>query len=86
MDAALWRNVRRSSHFLSRRLEGCGLEVEWAGTNERVIARADEPTARLSGLPGELLLYIFGRQAAAHVEVSGPPDAVAAVQRTYFGM
>ena len=86
MNAALWRNVRRSSRFLSRRLEGCGLEVEWAGTNERAIARANEPTARLSGLPGELLLYIFGRQAAAHVEVSGPPDAVAAVQRTHFGM
>ena len=86
MDAALWRNVRRSSHFLSRRLDGCGLEVEWAGTNERVMARTGEPTARLCGPPGELLLYIFGRQAAAHVQVSGPPDAVAAVQRTHFGM
>ncbi len=86
MDAALWRNVRRSSHFLSRRLDGCGLEVKWAGTSERVMARAGEPTARLSGPPGELLLYIFGRQAAARVEVGGSPDAVAAVQRTHFGM
>ena len=86
MDAALWRNVRRGSHYLSRRLRGSGLEVEWAGTSERVIARAGEPTARLSGPPSELLLYIFGRQSAAQVEVSGPPDAVAAVQRTHFGM
>ena len=86
MDAALWRNVRRGSHYLSRRLDGCGLEVEWAGTNERVTARPGEPTARLSGPAGELLLYIFGRQAAARVQVSGPPDAVAAVQRTHFGM
>jgi uncharacterized protein (TIGR03085 family) len=86
MDAALWRNVRRGSRYLSRRLHACGLEIEWAGTNERATARAGEPTARLSGPPGELLLYIFGRQAAARVEVSGPPDAVAAVQRTHFGM
>ncbi len=86
MNAALWRNVRRSSHYLSRRLHGCGLEVEWAGTNEREMARAGEPTARLSGPPGELLLYIFGRQAAARVKVSGPLDAVAALQRTHFGM
>ena len=86
MDAALWLNVRRGSHFLSRRLHGCGLEIAWAGTNERVMARAGEPTALASGEPGELLLYIFGRQAAAQVEVSGPPDAVAAVQRTHFGM
>jgi len=86
MNAALWRNVRRSSPYLSRRLHGCGLEVMWAGTDQRVTARAGEPTARLSGPPGELLLYVFGRQAAARVDVSGPPDAVAAVQRTHFGM
>jgi len=86
MNSALWRNVCRGSRYLSRRLHGCGLEVEWAGTNKPVMARAGEPTARLSGPPGELLLYIFGRQAAARVEVSGPPDAVAAVHRTHFGM
>ena len=86
MDAALWRNVRRGSHYLSRRLEACGLEIEWAGTDERVTVRPGEPTAGLSGAPGELLLYVFGRQDAAQVEVRGPPEAVAAVRRTHFGM
>jgi uncharacterized protein (TIGR03085 family) len=86
MDAALWRNVRRGGRYLGRRLRGCGLELSWAGTLERVTVRPGEPTARLSGPPGELLLYVFGRQAAAHVEVSGPPEAVAAVRRTHFGM
>jgi uncharacterized protein (TIGR03085 family) len=86
MDAALWRNVRRGGRYLSRRLHGCGLEVEWAGTNERVTVRPGSPAARLSGPPGELLLYVFGRQAAAQVEVSGPPEAVAVVRRTHFGM
>ena len=86
MDAALWRNVCRGSRYLSRRLQGCGLEVEWAGTGKRAMGRSGEPTARLTGSPGELLLYIFGRQAAARVQVSGLADAVAAVQRTPFGM
>lgn len=86
MDYALWRNVRRGSRYLSRRLQSSGLEMEWAGTQERLTVRAGEPTVRLSGPPGELLLYIFGRQAAAHVEVSGPPEAVAALNRTHFGM
>jgi len=86
MDAALWRNVCRGSRYLSRRLHGCGLEVEWAATSKRAVGRSGGPTARLSGPPGELLLYIFGRQAAARVEVSGPPDAIAAVRRTHFGM
>ena len=86
MDAAVWRNVRRASHYLSRRLKVCGLEIMWAGTDERMTVRPGEPTARLCGAPGELLLYVFGRQAAAQVEVSGPPGAVAAVRRTHFGM
>ncbi|MGO9156362.1 TIGR03085 family metal-binding protein [Mycobacterium sp.] len=86
MDAALWRNVRRGGRYLSRRLNACGLEIEWAGTNERVRVQPGEPTARLSGPAGELLLYVFGRQAAAQVEVSGPPEAVAAVHGAHFGM
>ncbi len=86
MDAALWRNVRRGGHYLSRRLRGFGLEIEWAGTNERVTVASGEPTARLSGAPGELLLCLFGRQAAAQVDVGGSPEAVAAVRRTHFGM
>jgi len=86
MDAAIWRNVRRGSRYLSRRHRGCGLEIEWAGTNERVTVHPGEPMARLTGLPGELLLYVFGRQAAARVEMSGPPEAVAALRRTHFGM
>ena len=86
MDAALWRNVRRGSRYLSRRLDAAGLEIDWAGTDERVTVRPVEPIVRLSGPPGELLLYVFGRQAAAQAEVDGPPEAVAAVRRTHFGM
>jgi hypothetical protein len=69
-----------------RRLREVGLEIRWAGTDERMTVREEEPTARLSGPPGELLLYIFGRQGAARVEVTGPAKAVATVRRTHFGM
>ncbi|MBO0863902.1 MAG: TIGR03085 family protein [Mycobacterium sp.] len=86
MDAALWRNVRRGSRYLGRRLHACGLDIRWAETDQRVTVRSGEPMARLSGPPGELLLYLFGRQRAAQAELSGPPEAVAAVCRTHFGM
>jgi uncharacterized protein (TIGR03085 family) len=86
LEAALWRNVRQGGRYLSRRLRNVGLEIQWAGTDERMTVREAEPTARLSGPPGELLLYIFGRQAAARVEVTGPAKAVATVRRTHFGM
>jgi hypothetical protein len=40
----------------------------------------------LVGLPGEVLLYLFGRQAVADVEITGEESAVAAVRSTSFGM
>jgi uncharacterized protein (TIGR03085 family) len=86
MDEALWGNVSRGSRFLARRLRGAGLELQWAGTAKTVRARRGEPAARITGPPGELLLYLFGRQGAAHVEVSGPAAAVQAVRRARFGM
>ena len=86
MDAALWRNVSWAPWFLARRLRGAGLELEWSGTAKSVRARRGEPTARIAGLPGELLLYLFGRQGVARVEVSGPAEAVEAVRHARFGM
>ena len=86
MDEALWRNVSLARWFLARRLHGTGLELQWAGTAQTVRARRGEPTARITGPPGELLLYLFGRQSAAQVEVSGPAAAIEAVRRARFGM
>src|SRR5215475_2336112 len=86
MDVALWRNVSRAPWFLARRLRGAGLELQWAGTARTVRARRGEPAARIAGPAGELLLCLFGRQGAAHVEVSGPAAAVQAVRRARFGM
>jgi uncharacterized protein (TIGR03085 family) len=85
LDSALWRNVSWRPWFLARRLRRVGLEIEWTGTDKRVRARRGDPVARLVGPPGELLLYLFGRQAVANVEVTGEPEAVAAVRDTRFG-
>jgi uncharacterized protein (TIGR03085 family) len=86
LDEALWRNVGVAPWFLTRHLRGVGLELEWVGTTHVRRARRGNPTARLTGLPGELLLYLFGRQGAANVEVSGPRAAVEAVQQARFGI
>jgi uncharacterized protein (TIGR03085 family) len=85
-DAALFRNLALAPWFLSRRLRGAGLDLVWAGTDQVIRARRGQPTARLSGLPGELLLFLFGRQDAANVEITGSPEAIEALRRTPFGM
>jgi hypothetical protein len=38
--------------------------------------KSGAPAVILTGEPVELALYTSGRRAAAHVQVSGPPDAV----------
>jgi uncharacterized protein (TIGR03085 family) len=85
-DAALFRNVTGARWLLSRRLRDVGLDLEWAGTEKIITARQGHPTARLRGLPGELLLFLFGRRDAADVEITGSSEAVEAVQQTSFGM
>lgn len=86
MDEALWRNVTRAPWFLARRLRGAGLELVWAGTGHAVRARRGEPTVRVTGPPGELLLFLFGRQSATRVEVDGTDAAVRAVLGAHLGM
>ena len=80
-DAALFRNVARAGRLLSRRLRGVGLDLVWAGTDEAITARRGQPIAQVSGPPGELILFIFGRRDAADVEVTGPLEAIEALQQ-----
>jgi uncharacterized protein (TIGR03085 family) len=85
-DAAMFRNIARAPWYLSRRLRGAGLELEWAGTGKVIRARRGQPTARLCGLPGELLLFLFGRREASDVEITGSREALEAIRHTSFGM
>ena len=85
LDAALWRSIGRGSGLMTRPLGGTGLDLV-RPDGEFVHARKGAPVAILTGRPGELVLLLSGRGRAAHVEVSGPPDAVEAVRRANFGL
>jgi uncharacterized protein (TIGR03085 family) len=85
-DEALFRNVVRARWVLSRRLRGTGLELEWVGTDRMITARRGHPAVRVTGPPGELLLFLFGRRDVAEVEITGTPEATEALRRTPFGM
>lgn len=86
LDVALWGNVLLAGGYLSRRVHGAGLEVAWAGTEKMHTVRRREPHARLSGAPGEILLYLFGRARAAETTLTGSREAVGVIERTHFGM
>ena len=63
------------------------LTIVWPDHDRRVLAvgRGRRPagpraTATLSGAPGELLLWLTGRKAAAQVELDGAVDLVRALR------
>ena len=86
MDRALWSNVKGGAWILTRRLRHCGLELRNASTQETFRARRGTAPARVAGEPGELLLYLFGRQGVAHVELDGPPSSLERVRTAKLGL
>ncbi len=72
----LWRAARTMSVLRHRRSKvGVVLVVP---SGPRAVAHRGARAVVLTGQPEELLLHAFGRRSVAQVEVSGPPEAVAA--------
>jgi uncharacterized protein (TIGR03085 family) len=85
LDDALWASLRRGARLLTRRVRGAGLELVAPGHGSTT-ARTGTPKVTMTASPQELVLYLFGRQAVAKVDLDGPPDAVAAVEGSSFGL
>jgi uncharacterized protein (TIGR03085 family) len=85
VDAALWPMLRRLAPVMVRRVKGAGLALSAHGFGD-VPARGSGPSARVEGGPQELALFLFGRRAAAQVDVSGPDEALAALDEARFGI
>lgn len=79
-EAALWHAGTRIARFPEFRFGRQGIELD-AGDGRRFLVDDGAPArVRVSGPPGELLLYLVGRGAAADVSVSGDEDAIRSVQ------
>ncbi|WP_041259818.1 TIGR03085 family metal-binding protein [Pseudofrankia inefficax] len=95
----LWASVRRMARLSYRRVP-FGLVLERTDSLERtdgtassvssgpsrVVARKGEPAVTLRGPAAELLLYGFGRRAAAQIEVTGDPGLIATLEKTPLGL
>ncbi|TDV46355.1 TIGR03085 family metal-binding protein [Actinophytocola oryzae] len=82
-DAAVWTGVRRTSRMTLRR-SPVGLVLRTPG-GEEVVAKRGPDTVTVTGLPGELLLFVTGRDAI-RVGYEGGREAVAAVQGLRRGL
>ena len=86
-EDAIWRAVRHPAKGLvARSRAGVGVVAERSDTGESVSLTRDPGTVTLRGLPSELTLFLFGRQAHARVEPDGPPDDVARLAGARLGI
>jgi uncharacterized protein (TIGR03085 family) len=85
LDALLWRSLGLSGRLAVRRVKKVGLELDGGEGRTRVL-RAAEPRVLLRGAPGEIVLYLSGRKAAAQVELIGPVEAQRALSDAKFGL
>ena len=74
LQEAIWHKLKLFGRLL--KLErGIGLEFVHLDGRIRKI-RKGSPTARVTGAPIELILYVSGRTTVAEVELSGDPGAL----------
>lgn len=79
MTSALGDRLNIMARMLFRSAKGVDLALVTAKRRTKV-GSGNGPVVEIHGRPGEILLFGFGRQAVAEVELIGPPDAVETVR------
>ena len=77
--------LTRAARLIARKAP-CGITLVPDDGREPIVAKHGDPTVAVTGPVGELVLFLYGRQAHARVELDGPDDAVAALSDTSFGL
>jgi len=81
---ALWNAVKLTARLSLRKLH-LPVLLRAPGFGEFKIG-GDDPRATLIGEPGELVLFVSGRQRAAKVQIDGPPEIAERLRAARFGM
>lgn len=83
-ERTLWSRTKMMARGLRRR-SPVGVTLRAPGYGE-VVGKSGEPHVVVTGAPGELLLFVFGRQQAARVEMAGDPDPVDELRQAKLGL
>lgn len=84
LQDALWRRLRRMARFVLRRFPA--VVVLDAGEYGAATGGAGGPRVTVSGDPGELTLFLSGRQAHAQVRLDGDEAAAARLSTARLGV
>ncbi|MBB0243965.1 TIGR03085 family metal-binding protein [Streptomyces alkaliphilus] len=80
----LWRRLETSARIMGRR-SAVGLVLR-RPNGQTVVARRGAPVVTVTGEPGELHLFAYGRQSAARVELDGDSGAIARLNDSRLGL
>ncbi|MFF4605527.1 TIGR03085 family metal-binding protein [Streptomyces sp. NPDC001339] len=81
---ALWTRLERAARMLARK-SPVGLVLR-RPDGRTAVAHRGTPVVTVTGEPGELTLFVFGRREAAEVELDGDKDAVAQLTDAKLGI
>ncbi|MEV0035835.1 TIGR03085 family metal-binding protein [Streptomyces sp. NPDC050804] len=81
---ALWSRLEKGGRMLGRR-SPVGLVLR-RPDGQTAVAHRGTPVVTVTGEPGELVLFVFGRQGVTDVELEGDKDAIARLQEAKLGI
>ncbi|MFF8957082.1 TIGR03085 family metal-binding protein [Streptomyces sp. NPDC014894] len=81
---ALWARLEKSARLLGRK-SPVGLVLR-RPDGQTAVAHRGAPVVTVTGEPGELTVFVFGRQDAAQVDLAGDEEAVERVRKASLGM
>ena len=85
IETALWKGLQRGHRLATRKVHG--VEINFVTPDGKTIhsGKGDE-SVTMTGRAGEIILYLSGRKAAANVELTGAPEAIAIVEEAELGI
>ncbi|KOU42182.1 TIGR03085 family metal-binding protein [Streptomyces sp. NPDC060334] len=81
---SLWSRLEKLARLTGRR-SPVGLVLR-RPNGQTTVAHKGTPVVTVTGEPGELTLFCFGRQSSAAVELDGPAEAVAKLTTARLGL
>ncbi|WP_433509873.1 TIGR03085 family metal-binding protein [Nonomuraea sp. CA-143628] len=85
LEQIMWKRVASGGRFMLRRAP-VGVVLHRLGGGVTLGGAQQGPKVEVTGRAGELLLFCFGRQEHARVELTGDADAVARLKNAKLGM
>ncbi|MEU7854835.1 TIGR03085 family metal-binding protein [Nonomuraea sp. NPDC049141] len=85
LEQIMWKRVASGSRLMLRR-SPVGVVLHRLGGGVTLGGARQGPKVEVTGRAGELVLFCFGRQEHARVELTGDADAIARLKNARLGM